>query len=208
MNDCNTIQSSGTGIVTNRYYYHTNQLGSVIALTNSTGTVVQTYSYDAFGKVYISNSGSLTPIESYVGNTCSNSRLYTGREYDKETQLYYLRARYYNPETGKFISRDPVAQADQINLYTYVANSPLKYTDRNGKEKNFIIYFDKYLELSLYILNPAFFLLDSNTQSVIRKESADNEAKAKRIHYNRNLLNTNTPSTVGEARTKWDELDF
>ena len=80
---------------------------------------MQVYSYDAFGKVYVNNSGSLTPIDIYTGNTYSNSRLYTGREYDRETNLYYMRARYYNSDTGKFISRDPIGQNDQVNLYTY-----------------------------------------------------------------------------------------
>lgn len=68
----------------------------------------------------------------------SNTRLYTGREYDKETDLYYLRARYYNSDTGRFLSRDPIGQNDQINLYTYVANSPLKYVDRMGTDKIFV----------------------------------------------------------------------
>lgn len=48
--------------------------------------------------------------------------------------MYYLRARYYNANTGKFISRDPVGQNDQINLYTYVKNNPLGYTDRDGRK--------------------------------------------------------------------------
>mgnify|MGYP002079436568 CR=1 FL=1 len=135
VDDCNNAQNSSTGIVTNRYYYHTNQLGSIIALTNSTGAVVQVYSYDAFGKVYVNNSGSLVSLDTYTGNTYWNTRLYTGREYDKESNLYYMRARYYSPDTGRFISRDPIWQNDQVNLYTYVANSPLKYTDRMGREK-------------------------------------------------------------------------
>jgi RHS repeat-associated protein len=100
------------------------------------GVVLQVYSYDSFGKAYVNNSGSLTSVDNYTGNTYSNTRLYTGREYDKETNLYYLRARYYNQNTGKFISRDPVAQADQVNLYTYVRNNPLGYTDRDGRKSS------------------------------------------------------------------------
>lgn len=136
------ISPTGTGKATKRYYYHTNQLGSVIALTNSTGAIMQTYSYDAFGKAYVRNGSgtwiTLISFDTYTGSTYSNSRLYTGREYDKEIWVYYLRARYYNANTGKFISRDPVGQNDQVNLYTYVANSPLKYTDRNGKVKQIL----------------------------------------------------------------------
>ena len=78
-------------------------------------------------------------ISTYTGYTYSNTRLYTGREYDRESGLYYLRARYYSPDTGRFISRDPIGQNDQVNLYTYVANSPLKYVDRMGREKVLII---------------------------------------------------------------------
>ncbi len=143
VNDCNSIQSSGSSITTNRYYYHLNQLWSVIAISNQSGTVVQNYTYDSFGKAYIvtgNGTGTiLTPVSSYAGNTYSNSRLYTGREYDKETNLYYLRARYYNTETGKFISRDPVRQSDQVNLYTYVANSPFMGTDRDGRKASQMI---------------------------------------------------------------------
>jgi RHS repeat-associated protein len=138
------ITSTGSATTTKRYYYHTNQLGSVIAITNSTGTVIQTYSYDSFGRAYVSNSGTLTPLDTYSGSTYSNTRLYTGREYDKETNLYYLRARYYNANTGKFISRDPVWQSDQVNLYTYVANSPLKYVDRMGREKVLILVWKSF----------------------------------------------------------------
>ena len=102
--------SSSTGITTNRYYYHTNHLGSIIALTNNSGNTVQTYSYDSFGKSYTitgSGSGTLTSIDTTT-NLYGNTRLYTGREYDMEVSLYFNRARYYNPDTGRFISRDPI----------------------------------------------------------------------------------------------------
>ncbi len=74
-------------------------------------------------------STTYTLVSSYTGSLHENSRLYTSREYDRETHLYFLRARYYSPSTGKFISRDPIGQNDQINLYTYVKNNPLTYTD-------------------------------------------------------------------------------
>lgn len=61
-----------------------------------------------------------------------NDRLFTGREYDGETELYYLRARYYDASTGRFVSRDPIGQVDNINLYTYAQNNPLRFTDPMG----------------------------------------------------------------------------
>ncbi len=130
--DCTATMSSSTGVTTKRYYYHVNHLGSVVWISDNSGNILQTYTYDSFGKAYIVNwSWALTSIDS-VGNLYGNSRLYTGREYDREINLYFLRARYYDASTGKFISRDPIWQRDQVNLYTYVKNSSLVYMDRMG----------------------------------------------------------------------------
>ena len=69
--------------------------GSVRQLTDSTGTVTDEYEYDAFGNSF-TKSG-----------TTPNNYLYRGEQYDSDLALYYLRARYYNPQTGRFMSRDP-----------------------------------------------------------------------------------------------------
>ena len=100
------------------------------------------FTYDTFGRVYTysNTTGGINnyPLETFNTNLYSNTRYYTGREYDRSLtnggyHLYYHRARYYNPNTGRFMSRDPIGQNDQVNLYTYVRNSPLMYTDRDGK---------------------------------------------------------------------------
>ncbi len=103
------------------------------------------YAYDSFWVPYIKIwtgdiTTTYTEIKNYTWSLHENSRLYTSREYDRETHLYFLRARYYSPTTGKFISRDPIGQNDQINLYTYVANSPVMYVDLMGLEKILIMY--------------------------------------------------------------------
>jgi len=64
--------------------------------------------------------------------------LFTGREYEKDLNLYYYRARFYDPVNGRFISRDPIGMGDNVDLYTYVANNPLKFADPMGREKKFI----------------------------------------------------------------------
>ncbi|NRH20420.1 hypothetical protein HOO68_00030, partial [Candidatus Gracilibacteria bacterium] len=103
-----------------------------------TGLVVQKYSYNAHGKPYVSIGNGLYALSAYTGTLYGNTRLYTGREFENDTGYYYNRARYLSPELGRFISRDPIGQNDQVNLYTYVANSPLKYTDRFGREKQLL----------------------------------------------------------------------
>jgi RHS repeat-associated protein len=67
-----------------------------------------------------------------------NTRLYTGRAYERGIWLYYNRARYYNPTLGRFISTDPIGIADDVNLYAYVGNNPVIYVDLFGKEKQLL----------------------------------------------------------------------
>jgi len=62
------------------------------------------------------------------------------RDYDREIGLYYLRAKYYSADLGRFISRDPIWIADDLNLYAYVGNGPVMYTDPTGEVKNAIIW--------------------------------------------------------------------
>ncbi|MDD3793830.1 MAG: M15 family metallopeptidase [Candidatus Gracilibacteria bacterium] len=105
------------------YYFHKNHLGSVEGISDSSGNVVVSYEYDSFGNFEITSG---------VDN--GNTRLFTGREYDKEIGLYYNRARYYNPELGRFISRDPIDIVDDVNLYSYVGNNGVNYVDLMGTE--------------------------------------------------------------------------
>ncbi len=102
-------------------FYQTDALGSVIALTDETGTVRTTYTYDPFGNVTISGESSDNPFQ------------YTGRENDG-TGLYYYRARYYSPELQRFISEDPIGLEGGINLYAYVGNNPVNFVDPLGLE--------------------------------------------------------------------------
>jgi len=62
-----------------------------------------------------------------------NPFMFTGRQFDIETGLYYYRARYYSPDLGRFLQTDPVGYGDGLNCYLYCRNNPLAYTDPSGR---------------------------------------------------------------------------
>jgi len=108
------------------YYYHYDGLGSVVALSDSSGDTVQTYEYSVFGQV-------AAEYEDFP-----NPYMFAGRRYDIETGLYYNRARYYNPYTGRFMQTDPVRYDDGMNVYLYGRNNPLIFVDPSGKTSNLV----------------------------------------------------------------------
>ena len=106
-------------------FYQADGLGSITSLSNAAGALAQTYSFDAFGK-QTSSSGSLV-----------NPFQYTGRELDSEANLYFLRNRYYDPATGRFLNEDPNRFLGGINLYRYVSNNPGNFVDPLGLAPSF-----------------------------------------------------------------------
>jgi RHS repeat-associated protein len=102
-------------------FYNADGLGSITSLANAAGALAQTYTFDSFGK-QTASTGSLT-----------NPFQYTGRESDSETGLYYYRARYYDPSTGRFLSEDPLGNSgDGPNFYDYALNEPVGLFDPSG----------------------------------------------------------------------------
>ena len=95
-------------------------LGSTRALVSSAGVLVQTIDYDSFGRAIVNGS----PLTRY---------LYTGREFDSESGLFYYRARYYDSSTGRFTNEDPLRVVfGDSNLFQYVDNTPTMYNDPTG----------------------------------------------------------------------------
>jgi RHS repeat-associated protein len=99
--------------------------GTVRLLTDSTGTVTDTYDYDAWGNT-VNTTGS-TP----------NVYLYRGEHYDADLDLYYLRARYFNPLSGRFLTRDPEAGRIKVpaslHKYLYSVGDPINVSDPTGR---------------------------------------------------------------------------
>lgn len=136
---------SGAGVVTHQYTYGLQRIsqsqfingawtpsfygydggGNVRTLTNGVGAITDTYSYDAFGS-QVSHTGSTL-----------NNYLYRGEQYDSDLSLYYLRARYYNPLTGRFLSRDPddhgQLDPNQLHKYLYADGDPANGVDPTGR---------------------------------------------------------------------------
>ena len=105
-------------------YYQADGLGSLTSLSNTSGALANTYTYDSFGNL-VASTGSLT-----------NSFRYTGREFDAETSLYYYRARYYDQNAGRFLSEDPARFAGGIDFYAYAKNNPINFNDPYGWAPN------------------------------------------------------------------------
>jgi RHS repeat-associated protein len=94
-------------------------LGSTIAEVDPTGALTTQYTYEPFGVTALS------------GQMTANSTEFAGRESDP-TGFYFYRARYYSPAQQRFISEDPIGLKGGINVYAYVGNDPIRYTDPSG----------------------------------------------------------------------------
>ena len=119
------------------YFYKKDLFGNIAAILDSNRAVVVQYVYDAWGnhKVLNADGTEVAPTEMHIGNI--NPFRYRGYYYDIYTGLYYLKSRYYDPQTGRFINMDGVEYADPpflngLNLYAYCNNNPVMYVDPNG----------------------------------------------------------------------------
>ncbi len=117
--------------IASKFYYHTNAIGSTDFMTDGTGATSECYAYGTYGHTVILAPDGLT-----VRSTSSvgNPSLFTGRRFDSETGLLYYRARIYDSQLGRFLSRDPFSIPAAMDLYLYVNAQPLGATDPSGME--------------------------------------------------------------------------
>ena len=125
-----------------RYYYVKNEQGDVEKIVDKSGNVVVTYKYDAWGNP-CGMTDSTTGGGYGIGEM--NPFRYRSYVYDDETGLYYLRSRYYDPVTGRFLNADDVAYIGSTdtplssNVFAYCESNPVNYSDFTGTKKS-----DKY----------------------------------------------------------------
>ena len=120
------------------YFYRKNAQNDIISLLDNNGSVLVKYKYDAWGKCIIDASTTNTELANL------NPFRYRSYYYDVETSLYFLKTRYYDPETGRFITIDDILYLDPesingLNLYAYCGNNPIMYYDPTGHLAFFII---------------------------------------------------------------------
>ena len=139
----NLIGTDGNILATQRYgsdhtdylLYHKDIQGSTTSLVKEDGSDDATYQYTDFGETKINGD-----------NKAENEVCYTSGIYDQSTGLYYLNARYYNPEDGRFVTEDTYRgetnEPDTQNLYAYCAGNPINYIDSSGNKKKRIDFWD------------------------------------------------------------------
>lgn len=125
----NAISQAHSSAAEQTTYYEYDDLGNTTSLTNDAGSVVEKYKYDVFGKPAITDANNNTLAASAFGNRY----MFTGREFMEQLNMYDYRNRIYSPQEGRFIQIDPIRfKAGDINIYRYVFNDPINWSDPFG----------------------------------------------------------------------------
>ncbi|MBQ8393462.1 MAG: RHS repeat protein [Clostridia bacterium] len=165
--------SNGTVTGTYNYIYRTNIQGDVLDVYNTDGTVLVSYTYDAWGNFTESVYGTTT--EAAIASSLPFR--YRSYYYDIELGMYYLNTRYYDPQIGRFINVDSAMSnangtVNGNNLYIYCFNNPVMYTDSNGNWPEVSIpvleWYEMYLEtVELLKEDAEKFDINNESESVV-----------------------------------------
>lgn len=128
------------------YYFHNDHLGTPQALSDAAGRIVWAAEYEPFGLARVSKDPDGDGI--FV----INNLRFPGQYYDTETDLHYNYHRYYDPQTGRYLTPDPIGLVGGLNPYRYVRNNPVNFTDPLGlydEETHFLIAYQAALRMGM-----------------------------------------------------------
>jgi RHS repeat-associated protein len=201
------VQKDPTVVEKDQFFFHADHLGSSNFVTDAAGALYEHMEYFPFGETWVQEST----------NTQRTPYLFTGKELDEETGLYYYSARYYDPRTSQFISTDPLVQSDPdkvaempatLDLYAYVANNPLRYTDPTGRVLTVPRQAALIMNTMQMLTNDKLGLVERpGGYSVVITEFAKNPNKPAGTELIRNLIQTQKVISVqtvndGTSRTR------
>jgi RHS repeat-associated protein len=203
-----------TGTTSTSYYFHINDMGSITAVTDANGNIIERVYYDIYGKPTFKDASGNVITKSSIGNNI----LFQGREYDNELNLYYFRARYYDPIMGRFLSTDPMGYADSMNLYQAFNMNPVNFVDPFGNriyltgeapEKDFILFKNIFSNIfrrgNEYIIDKLLILKSENGKFYIDLIGGKGTLKAAGIEYGKNR-EFNKKKFMRWIKTKTKEL--
>ncbi len=127
--------TNGGVVASGTYYPLIDRQGTVHAIADEAGVVVESYVYDAWGRIRAVYNADGVPQHTASGSPFSpmgNHYLFQGRWYSWSSGYYYFRARWYDPQTGRWLSKDPIRINGGPNLYTFCANNPVNFVDPDG----------------------------------------------------------------------------
>ena len=132
-----TGNASNPTVTTAQYYFIKNLQGDIVAMADATGTIKCSYTYDSWGKVLSTVGPNGTPsLTDHTNPANINPFRYRGYYYDAENQLYWLRSRFYDPNTGRFLNADSQLNLKDgftgTNLFVYCGNNPIMFIDPTG----------------------------------------------------------------------------
>ncbi|WP_372370415.1 RHS repeat-associated core domain-containing protein [Candidatus Uabimicrobium sp. HlEnr_7] len=116
-------------------YFHENARGDVVALTNDVGDIALALEYSSYGVPYVvDDAGELEEFADFESVVYG----FQGRRIDEETSLMYFRNRFYNPEAGRWLQRDPLGYVDSYGLYEAFGGNPFNYSDPYGLDHSIL----------------------------------------------------------------------
>lgn len=210
-NNVNTIQnyyiygagmvSQGTSTATGRVYPLYDGQGNIRLVTDSGGNIVRSYNYDPYGNV----TGAT--------GTAVNNYQFSGEQSDPESSMYFLRARYYDPAAGRFITRDPIkgilAKTQSLNAYQYAYNDPVNLSDPSGKQV--AVLANPYVDVAAGCVIGISYLSNPSFRDLVNKAIIGGIAGISTLFSNNNSSGNSSPKDSGSSDfnpSEWIKNNF